>query len=296
MAFPVIEIAHCAANDAFKANPADIATTAKQTGDFLKATAGITKIVRGGLQHEDQSTGYLFIGWNTYEDHKALMASPEYPTLGAAVGDIWDAAQGIKMYHVRPEHDPAPVFEAPVTEVAKFTIKSAADRAGFEAAFATLTGAVTGAPKETGLLALTWGTGVEDEDVRVLMIGWTSVQDGLRKAERSSTLRGCEAWNLGQRNSLEQDQQAGPRNVFVTIWTRERWYFKRKYVKPPGTSDATSPGQVSRLSVGSTVDLVETDVFSFFAALLFVPETKALSLEGLDQVFSVLTHAYAAYY
>ena len=43
-----------------------------------------------------------------------------------------------------------------------------------------------------------------------------------------------------------------------------------------------------------------THVFSrsivgFFAALLFVPETKALSLEELDQVFSVPTHVHAAY-
>ncbi|KAI0767794.1 hypothetical protein C8Q74DRAFT_1370501 [Fomes fomentarius] len=37
------------------------------------------------------------------------------------------------------------------------------------------------------------------------------------------------------------------------------------------------------------------NVFGFFAALLFVPETKALSLEELDQVFSVPTHTHAAY-
>ena len=30
-------------------------------------------------------------------------------------------------------------------------------------------------------------------------------------------------------------------------------------------------------------------------ALVFVPETKALSLEELDQVFSVPTHVHAAY-
>ena len=30
-------------------------------------------------------------------------------------------------------------------------------------------------------------------------------------------------------------------------------------------------------------------------SLLFVPETKALSLEELDQVFSVPTHTHAAY-
>ncbi|KAH9934522.1 uncharacterized protein BXZ73DRAFT_89586 [Epithele typhae] len=37
------------------------------------------------------------------------------------------------------------------------------------------------------------------------------------------------------------------------------------------------------------------NIFGFFAALLFVPETKALSLEELDQVFSVSTRAHAAY-
>lgn len=36
-------------------------------------------------------------------------------------------------------------------------------------------------------------------------------------------------------------------------------------------------------------------IFGFFAALLFVPETKALSLEELDQVFGVPTHTHAAY-
>ncbi|KAK0438695.1 uncharacterized protein EV420DRAFT_1623247 [Desarmillaria tabescens] len=37
------------------------------------------------------------------------------------------------------------------------------------------------------------------------------------------------------------------------------------------------------------------NVFGFFAILLFLPETKALSLEELDQVFSVPTHVHAAY-
>ncbi|RPD58597.1 hypothetical protein L226DRAFT_466400 [Lentinus tigrinus ALCF2SS1-7] len=37
------------------------------------------------------------------------------------------------------------------------------------------------------------------------------------------------------------------------------------------------------------------NVFGFLATLLFVPETKALSLEELDQVFSVPTHKHAAY-
>jgi hypothetical protein len=36
-------------------------------------------------------------------------------------------------------------------------------------------------------------------------------------------------------------------------------------------------------------------VVGFVAVLLFVPETKALSLEELDQVFSVPTHIHASY-
>ncbi|KAH9967661.1 hypothetical protein BGW80DRAFT_1340738 [Lactifluus volemus] len=37
------------------------------------------------------------------------------------------------------------------------------------------------------------------------------------------------------------------------------------------------------------------NIVGFFAILLFVPETKALTLEELDQVFSVPTHTHAAY-
>ena len=37
------------------------------------------------------------------------------------------------------------------------------------------------------------------------------------------------------------------------------------------------------------------NLFGFFATLLFVPETKALTLEELDQVFSVPTQTHAAY-
>ena len=37
------------------------------------------------------------------------------------------------------------------------------------------------------------------------------------------------------------------------------------------------------------------NVIGFVLILLFVPETKALSLEELDQVFSVPTHTHAAY-
>ena len=36
-------------------------------------------------------------------------------------------------------------------------------------------------------------------------------------------------------------------------------------------------------------------IFGFFAVMLFLPETKALSLEELDQVFSVPTHVHASY-
>ncbi len=37
------------------------------------------------------------------------------------------------------------------------------------------------------------------------------------------------------------------------------------------------------------------NIFGFVATLLFVPETKALSLEELDQVFSVPTRTHASY-
>lgn len=37
------------------------------------------------------------------------------------------------------------------------------------------------------------------------------------------------------------------------------------------------------------------NVFGFFVILFFVPETKALSLEELDQVFSVSSTTHAAY-
>ena len=37
------------------------------------------------------------------------------------------------------------------------------------------------------------------------------------------------------------------------------------------------------------------NVFGFVMSLLFVPETKALSLEELDQVFGVPTRTHAAY-
>jgi len=36
-------------------------------------------------------------------------------------------------------------------------------------------------------------------------------------------------------------------------------------------------------------------LFGFFTAMLFLPETKALSLEELDQVLSVPTHVHASY-
>jgi len=37
------------------------------------------------------------------------------------------------------------------------------------------------------------------------------------------------------------------------------------------------------------------NLIGFFAVLLFVPETKGLSLEELDQVFSIATRTHAAY-
>ena len=56
---------------------------------------------------------------------------------------------------------------------------------------------------------------------------------------------------------------------------------------------STSPSP--KQTITDTDTATHTSIVGFFLALLFVPETKALSLEELDQVFSVPTHVHAAY-
>ncbi|KAK7455856.1 hypothetical protein VKT23_010893 [Stygiomarasmius scandens] len=79
------------------------------------------------------------------------------------------------------------------------------------------------------------------------------------------------------------------RDIGMSLATAILWFFNFviAITFPPLTVAFTNQGAFGWFAAWNVV--------GFWAVLLFVPETKALSLEELDQVFSVPTHTHATY-
>lgn len=120
----------------------------------------------------------FYSAWEDLEDHKRLMNDAEtYPRLGAAVGSFFDvtAKTPQNMVHVRPTSDPFKAFEAPVTEIAYFTLKAGTSKDAGEQLIDTLSKAMLAAGSADGVVHSAWGPVVEKDNVIALFIGWTSV-------------------------------------------------------------------------------------------------------------------------
>ncbi|KAH9857623.1 hypothetical protein C2E23DRAFT_284027 [Lenzites betulinus] len=189
MSFPTIEIVYKPATDAFIANPKDAALM-KPAFDILSAQKGQPQKYYG-LEHEDKATGYLFIAWDALEDHQRMMNDAEtYPKLGAAVGAFFDGAKTGKneMIHVRPTSDPYKAFEAPVTELALFTLQEGKSKAELEQAIGTLSDAMNAAGEADGVVSSSWGPIAEKDNGFALFIGWTSVDAHWNAVKNNKTL------------------------------------------------------------------------------------------------------------
>ncbi|EIW60784.1 uncharacterized protein TRAVEDRAFT_165861 [Trametes versicolor FP-101664 SS1] len=191
MSLPTIEVVYRPGTEAFRAKPKD-ASFVKPAFDILSQQKGqLQKFF--GLQHEDKTSAYVIVAWEDLEDHKRLMNDTEtYPRLGAAVGSFFDvtAKAPQNMVHVRPTSDPFKAFEAPVTEIAYFTLKAGTSKDAGEQLIDTLSKAMIAAGSADGVVHSAWGPVVEKDNVIALFIGWTSVDAHHKAISANTTLAG----------------------------------------------------------------------------------------------------------
>lgn len=114
---PVIEITSFALSEAFLADP-NILTPAL---DFLVKVNGCLGIYHG-IPEEDEQMIFLFIVWETFEHHKALIDHPNYPNIIGFRPSI--GAGGVTIKHVEFIQDPFPALSAPTTEILEMTLKA----------------------------------------------------------------------------------------------------------------------------------------------------------------------------
>ncbi|EDR13795.1 uncharacterized protein LACBIDRAFT_292588 [Laccaria bicolor S238N-H82] len=165
---PVVEIASFVASEALLADH-----------DLLKGALEHVSKVNGfisayaGVQVEDKKTTYLAVVWETYEAHKALMDSPEYPAL---IEKLKPGLGGpLVMNHVPFNEDVTNALSAPTTEVITSKLKDpqAKDpRLDESAAFFTkaLSEAVGAHPP------VVYGESKENPGTLIVLIGWDSVE------------------------------------------------------------------------------------------------------------------------
>ncbi|KAI0654789.1 hypothetical protein C8Q70DRAFT_925142 [Cubamyces menziesii] len=175
MSLPTIEVVWKEATEAFRANPKD-RSLVKESFDILSAQQGqLQKYF--GVKHEDNATAYGIISWATMEDHQRLMDNKElYPVLGKATASWFKPDGPPTMLHVRPTSEPYKAFEAPVTEIAWFTLKEGQSKSELEQLVDTLAKAIGAAGEAKGVYSPAWGPTVEKDNVLGLFIGWSSVQ------------------------------------------------------------------------------------------------------------------------
>ncbi|KAG8215116.1 hypothetical protein J3R82DRAFT_8567 [Butyriboletus roseoflavus] len=119
-----------------------------------------------GKQIENPSTGYVFLNWDSFEAHKALMDSPSYAALLESLKPLLGGPK-VDMYHVQFSA-PTIAFEKPVTEVLILTLKAPENRA-------TVVEVLSKISEASGKI-LVFGQTREDENKYILVGGWPTVE------------------------------------------------------------------------------------------------------------------------
>lgn len=151
-----------------------------------------------GVQHEDKATAYHLIGrlfpvrsyfpitygfcssvWESYEHHEKLMNdATTYPKLTGSVAAVFDKSKGpITMLHIKTTDEPYKALEAPVVEIATFTLHEGKSdlKSELEGYVKTLADAVNTKTEADGVFHASWGPVREKDNAFVLFIGWASV-------------------------------------------------------------------------------------------------------------------------
>lgn len=123
-----------------------------------------------GLQSEDGKTGYLFIVWETLEDHHNLMNAPIYETLKKHAGACVEGP--LDVFHVHFEPTVAPIFNGPITSFALIT-KLKPGKTGEDVTVAL--SSLAGAKDVTGCHGGAYGKVVE-KDQFAFVTGWDKIE------------------------------------------------------------------------------------------------------------------------
>ena len=107
-----------------------------------------------------------------------------YPKLISAVTSMFDLSSGpLTMFHVKPTNEPYKAFEAPVTEIATFTLREGQSKPELEGLVDKLVKHLeeVAKPKSeiASVLHTSWGPVREKDNVLVLFISWPSVEVSL---------------------------------------------------------------------------------------------------------------------
>ncbi len=107
--------------------------------------------------------------------HELMMDEVTYPPLVDAIQKVIDPFK-LKMFHCAFTSEPYRALEAPVTELATFTLNAGQSKDALEGLVDDLSKALNAAPRESGVVSSAWGPTIEFENIVALFIGWTSLE------------------------------------------------------------------------------------------------------------------------
>ncbi|RPD59179.1 hypothetical protein L226DRAFT_614020 [Lentinus tigrinus ALCF2SS1-7] len=175
MGNPTVELVYAPATELVRNDPhnKDVVAT---PFSVLKAQDGLIKIYYG-VQHEDKATAYHVMVWESYEHHEKLMNdTATYPKLTGSVESVFDKSKGsVTMQHINTTDEPYKAFEAPVVEIATFTLHEGQSKSELEGLMKNLADGMNAKTEADGVLHASWGPIRENDNAFILFIGWTTV-------------------------------------------------------------------------------------------------------------------------
>lgn len=161
---PTIEIVTFPPSDSFVTDPYNF----REPLTILAKAKGLIDIYYG-FQHENKQVAYLFIVWETHEDHLNFFHHPQFSRLVTFGEESAAGPQDIK--HVEFDADALVSLNAPVVEIVFLTPKVSMDE--YNVAISALRESLL--TSET-CHAVSWGEFKEKKGDFMMVIGWDSVK------------------------------------------------------------------------------------------------------------------------
>ncbi|KAI0812385.1 hypothetical protein BC629DRAFT_1436458 [Irpex lacteus] len=166
---PCLEVFRAAATDLYRSEGAK---SIQPVIDILNKTDGHI-ITYTGTELQDPNYWWAIVVWESVEHHRALVNNKEvYPTLREQLGK--GVAKLDSLFHViLSPSEPYPALEAPLTELAIWTLHETTDKATFTDIFVPLMGeGIKKLPIQTG----GWGFTVENDRQIAVILGWENME------------------------------------------------------------------------------------------------------------------------